>query len=202
MAIKAVIFDMGGVILRSEDETPRDILAESLGISHAELIKQVFGAESARRATVGEISQTEHWQSVADHFGLDAEALLDFQNQFWAGDRADRDLLDFIDHLRPKYATALLSNAWDGAREALTNQYDALYPFDVIIYSAEVKLAKPDPAIYHLTLEQLGVQPQEAIFVDDFIENIEAAQALGIHAVRFVSAEQAKRDVRAILNHG
>lgn len=198
-AIKAVIFDMGGVILRSEDQSPRDILAESLGITHQELIRQVFDTETARLATVGRITEEEHWQSVADHFGLDAQALTAFQEQFWAGDRADRSLLEFIDGLRPRYQTALLSNAWGGARQVLTEKYNALYPFDVIVYSAEVGLAKPDAAIYQLTLQKLGVQPQESIFVDDFIQNVEAAQALGIHAVRFLHAAQAMSDVRQIL---
>ncbi len=200
--IKAVIFDMGGVILRSEDQAPRDRLAESLGITHQELIQQVFGSETARQATVGKITEAAHWQSVADHLGLDADELIDFQNQFWAGDRADRSLLEFIDGLRPRYITALLSNAWGGARQALTEKYNALYSFDVIVYSAEVGLAKPDPAIYHFALNQLGVTAQEAIFVDDFVENIEAAAALGIHAVRFFNAEQAVQDVCAILENG
>lgn len=200
--IKAVIFDMGGVILRSEDKTPRDILAEKLGITHDELIRQVFGSETARQATVGRITEVEHWQSVAEHFGLDGQELVDFQTAFWAGDRIDKALLDFIDRLRPQYTTALLSNAWDGARQAMVEKYDALYPFDVIIYSAEVHLAKPDPAIYYLALKQVGVQPAEAIFVDDFVENVEAAAALGIHAVRFYNAEQAMSNVRAILENG
>lgn len=201
-AIKAVIFDMGGVIIRSEDQSPRDRLAESLGITHQELIRQVFGSETASLATVGRISEAEHWQSVADHFGLDAQGLADFQKEFWAGDRADRSLLKFIDDLRPQYQTALLSNAWGGARKAVTESYNALYPFDVIIYSAEVHLAKPDAAIYHLALEKLGVQPGEAIFVDDFVENIDAAQAVGIHAVRFFNAGQAMNDVLEIIRQG
>ena len=60
-------------------------------------------------------------------------------------------------------------------------------------------LVKPDPAIYHLILRKLGVAAQEAVFVDDFIENIVGAEQLGLHAIRFVSAQQAMADLRKVV---
>lgn len=199
--IRAVIFDMGGVLVRSEDEQPRQQLADWLGISPEELIRQVFVVESAQRATVGEISEQQHWRNVQAHFGLKDEQMLEFQRLFWAGDRVDRALLNFIDGLRPQFRTALLSNAWDGARAVLTEKYQALSVFDETVFSAEVRLAKPDPAIYNLILGRLGMQPHETIFVDDFVENIEAAKELGIHAIRFFHPQQAMDAVQAAL-HG
>jgi len=198
--IRAVIFDMGGVLLRSEDNQPRQQLASWLGISTEELLHQVFGGESAQRATVGEISEQQHWRNVQAHFGLNDAQMVEFQRLFWAGDRVDGKLLQFIDGLRPQLRTALLSNAWDSARTVLNQRYGALYVFDEVIFSAEVHLAKPDPAIYQLILGRLGMQPQETVFVDDFVENIEAAKQLGIHAIRFFNAQQAMDDVRAALN--
>jgi epoxide hydrolase-like predicted phosphatase len=93
----------------------------------------------------------------------------------------------------------LLSNAWSEARKETEERFHLLDVFDVQVYSAEVHLAKPDPRIYKLALERLGVQPQEAIFVDDSPENIEAAKALGIHGVRFEDSQQAHQDVIKIL---
>jgi epoxide hydrolase-like predicted phosphatase len=71
--------------------------------------------------------------------------------------------------------------------------------FDVVIFSAEVRLAKPDPRIYQLMLDKLGVQAAEAIFIDDFQENIDAAQALGIHGVHFENSLQARQTVMQII---
>jgi epoxide hydrolase-like predicted phosphatase len=72
--------------------------------------------------------------------------------------------------------------------------------FDVIVISAEEKIAKPDLRLYHLALERLEVNPAEAIFLDDFIENVDAANALGLIGVHFQSSEQAQRDIRALLD--
>ena len=72
---------------------------------------------------------------------------------------------------------------------------------DVIVISSEEKVMKPDPGIYHIALERLGVQPDEAVFVDDFQHNVEGAQALGMHAIRFVSTSQTLEDLGKLLDH-
>jgi epoxide hydrolase-like predicted phosphatase len=63
--------------------------------------------------------------------------------------------------------------------------------FDETVFSAEVGMAKPDARIYQLILNRLGVEPQEAVFVDDFIENVEGARHLGLHAIHFKNSPQA-----------
>ena len=200
VAIRAIIFDMGGVILRSRDETPRIRLAQTLGWTHEELIQFVFGSETARKATVGEITEEQHWESLRFRLGISPEEMHTFQETFWEGDFVDRELLGFIGGLRREYKTGLLSNAWSGARKAVTEKYHALDVFDISIFSAEAGCAKPDPAIYWMILNQLGVQPPEAIFVDDYTPNVEAAAALGIHAIRFINLEQVRCEVIARLD--
>jgi putative hydrolase of the HAD superfamily len=83
----------------------------------------------------------------------------------------------------------------------LTNSKPCIDAFHVAIFSCEVGLAKPDPEIYKHILRLCSTEPEEAIFVDDFIENIEAANLLGIHGVLFKNAKQAMADVTALLNH-
>ena len=70
--------------------------------------------------------------------------------------------------------------------------------FDHLTFSAEVKLVKPDPAIYQHSLNALGVTASEAIFVDDKEVNIQSARALGISAIRFQSVTQLARDLKAL----
>jgi epoxide hydrolase-like predicted phosphatase len=197
--IKAIIWDMGGVILRTEDPCPREKLAEELGITRGDLEKFVFTSQSAIQATSGEISSREHYQEIARRFKLDDEGLQNFFNDFWRGDRVDEILLEEIRNLRKQYKTAMLSNAWSEAREFLTKDFPCLEPFDVAIFSAEVKMVKPQPGIYRLMLNALGIKPGEAVFFDDFPENIVAAKILGIHAFQFISREQALADLAGIL---
>jgi len=198
--IKAVIWDMGGVLLREEDPIPREKLAAEYGISVNRLYELVFQSESSKLAGLGEISEEEHWNRVAQTIGIPPDRLGDFQTRFWAGDRVDPQLSDFISGLKGEYRTALLSNAWSGTRKALDEYYGCLDLFHHIIISAEVKLAKPDPAIYCETLQLVEVKPGEAIFVDDLQENVDAANELGIHGIRFHKADQAIADVRKLLN--
>ncbi|MEL7591929.1 MAG: HAD family phosphatase [Anaerolineaceae bacterium] len=197
--IKAVIWDMGGVLLREEDAEPRLKLAEKHNIDLEKLYQLVFNSRSAKLAGVGAISEEEHWLTVAHEVGLAKDRLSAFRNTFWSGDRVDATLIEFIQSLRPAYKTALLSNAWTGMRKALEEYYNCLWAFDAVIISAEVRLAKPDPAIYKLMLDQLQIAPQEAIFVDDLIENIQAACDLGIHGIHFRNTDQAVTEVRALL---
>jgi epoxide hydrolase-like predicted phosphatase len=122
-----------------------------------------------------------------------------FQAEFFAEDFLDEELMAFIRGVRPGLKTGLISNAWDGLREVLHMRVPIADAFDVLVISAEEKIAKPDPRIYHIALERLGVQAAEAIFLDDFIENIHAANALGLMGVHFQSSAQAQRDIRALL---
>lgn len=200
MSIHAVIFDLGGVINRTVDRGPREKLAEHAGMSYEELNRTVFDTDTAIQATLGELTTEEHWENVRRSLGFSADELSEVADYFWGGDSIDIELVDYIRSLRPQYKTGLLSNAWDDLRHYLENVWKIADAFDEIIISAEVGVAKPDPRIYQITLNRLGVRATEAIFVDDFPTNVEAASQLGIHAVRFQSTSQTLHDVEALLN--
>ncbi len=200
--IKAVIFDMGGVLLRTFDPTPRETLAQRYGVTLRQLFDIIFTSESSQQAERGEKSDADHWTWALDQLGVSPEDRADFIRQWWAGDRMDYDLLEFINNLRPAVRTGLLSNAWLGTRANITKHWGSLEPyFDVVIFSAEAGMRKPTPEFFHWLLEKLGATPEESIFVDDYSENIKAAQALGLRTVKFCSADQARQEVLAMLNH-
>jgi putative hydrolase of the HAD superfamily len=200
--IRTVIWDMGGVILRTEDWKPRIKLGQDYGFSLDGIHDFVFKSESAVEATLGKINEEDHRNAVGESLKISDPLTKEFCQRFFEGDRLDEDLVSFIRDLKPVYTTALLSNAWSGARKSLTVDKPCIDAFHVSVFSCEVGLAKPDPMIYRYLLRLCGVEPQEAIFVDDARENIEAANELGIHGVLFVNAEQAKSDVNFLLNHG
>ena len=197
--IRAVIFDMGGVILRTEDLSSRTKLAAKFGLSCRELENIVFQSPESVRAELGEFTREEHWKNMARLLKFPESELDEFQRAYWDGDAVDKELEAFIRGLRPRYKTALLSNAWEGTRiDAPVRGFTFLDAFDETIFSWEVRLRKPDPKIYRLVLDRLGVQPQEAVFVDDYFKNIEGAQAVGMHTVWFKCREDSVNELKAL----
>lgn len=199
MSIKAIVFDLGGVIVRTQDGLPRQRLASRLGITPGDLYRLIFDSETARQATLGAISMADHWLAVQQtlKLGKDGSSVLD---EFWAGDEVDFELVDYIRSLRLQFRTALLSNAWDNMRRVMEEEWGFSDAFDEIIISAEVGIAKPDERIYQYALRLLAVQPQEAIFVDDMLHNVAAAQAQGWHAIQFQSLSQVRQQIDLLVN--
>lgn len=200
MKLCAVIFDFGGVLLRTEDPSPRQQLAARLGIPREQLYRQIFDSESARKATLGKISAEAHWEAVRQALGIGEEAYQQVRDEFWAGDRLDEELIGYLRGLKPRYKTALLSNAWDDLRSVIQRNWEISDVFDEMIISAEVGIAKPDASIYRLAVDRLGVLPQEAVFVDDFIENIASARAFGLQTVHFQGSQLLYNELAGILD--
>jgi len=198
MSIKAVLFDLGGVILRTEFQAPRQHLAERLHMEYDDLVKIVFDSPTAQQASIGEVTADEHWVSVMKRLKRPDAEMQAIRDEFFAGDVIDQDLLEFLRSLRGKYKTGLISNAWDDLREYIVKEkFDDA--FDKMIISAEVKVAKPSAKIYKIALEQLKVSPSEAVFVDDFIENIEGCEKLGIKGIHFKDAESALQQLKQLI---
>jgi epoxide hydrolase-like predicted phosphatase len=196
--IKAVIFDMGGVILRTEAASARTELAKKFGMTRLELENVVFQSPESQKAELGEYTREEHWNNIARLLNFPREDQPEFQRMYWDGDREDVELVAFIRGLRKQYKTGMLSNAWHGALEQVARDHHFLSAFDVVIFSAEVHLRKPDPRIFHLMLARLGVKAGEAVFVDDFMANIEGAKTLGLKTVHFKSREGAIRELKEL----
>ncbi len=197
--LKAVIWDLGGVIVRTLDQSGRSYWENKLGLPGRRLAEIVFEGEMGRKATLGQAGPDDVWQWVIERLDLPAESRPELERDFWKGDRVDQELLQFIRGLRPRYKTGLLSNAWPDLRDVLTNVWRIADAFDEIVISAEVGIAKPDAGIYERALEGLNVAAEEAIFVDDFLENVQGARAVGMQALHFQNPSQAIRDVKAAL---
>jgi epoxide hydrolase-like predicted phosphatase len=200
--IKALISDFGGVLMRTRADGSRRALEQRLGLPPHTIEARVFNSDLSLKAMCGGASEDEVWRTLEreldlPRFGMTAQ---DLQHEFFAEDFLDEELMAFIRSMRPGLKTGLISNAWDGLREVLHTRVPIADAFDIIVVSAEEKIMKPDPRIYQLTLERLGVQAGEAIFLDDFIENIHAANALGLRGVHFQSSVQAQHDIRVLLN--
>jgi epoxide hydrolase-like predicted phosphatase len=199
MPIKAVIFDLGGVLVRTEDRGPRTQLAARLGKTYAELGMLIFDSGSSQQAQLGEITSAQHWEQVRNALNISPAELLEVRGKFWEGDSLDGKLVDYLRGLQPRYKTALLSNAWDDLRQMIEDVWQIDNAFDQLIISAEIGLVKPDLVIYQWMLAELGLEPSHAVFVDDFQHNVEGAQAAGLHAIHFRSPDQALGELQTLL---
>jgi glucose-1-phosphatase len=104
--------------------------------------------------------------------------------------------------LRPSLKTAVVSNAWPNASERCRTHWNLHEGFDELVFSCEVGLAKPDPAIYETTCERLGVPTREAVFIDDKQQNVEAAAALGMRGVLSENTQTTISAVRRLPGEG
>ncbi|MBI4770684.1 MAG: hypothetical protein HY784_09845, partial [Chloroflexi bacterium] len=156
MPIRAVFFDMGGVIIRTENLAPRRKWEQRFGLPEWGLAEIVFDNPAARRAAVGQASVEEVWAEVGRHLSLSPAELEAMRKDFWRGDVYDEDLLGFIRALRPPFKTGVISNAWPNTREAV-KRYINGNTFDAILFSAEEGVEKPGPEIYRRALGGLNI---------------------------------------------
>jgi len=199
MTIKAVFFDYGGVIQRTEFQAPRQHLAEKFGMDYDDIDKLVFGSPTARRASVGEITEETHWQEVLKRLKVPATEQKSIETEFFGGDVIDRELVEYIRSLKGKYHTGLISNAWSGMRAFLEREH-LIELFDTVVISSEVKIAKPDAEIYQLALKQAGIDAEDAIFVDDVEANIETCEQIGMMGIVFRDQKAVLRTLKKLLN--
>jgi len=187
--IKAVVFDFGGVLVRTEDQSGRIKWEQRLKLSPGDLSNTVFDSNEARQATLGQLPASAVWEHVAHTYALSQVDLDDLRQDFFAGDCIDQNLVDFLSRLRPQYKTAILSNAFSDGRAVIATTYRLEWVVDQIIISAEEKLAKPDPAFYLLACSRLGVSPREMVFGDDFPQNVAGALSVGIRAYLYKNTQ-------------
>jgi len=200
MKIRAIIFDLGGVLLRTNDFTPREQIASRLGISRHELEELVFGGESGDQAQRGEITVQQHWANLAAKIHCSDKELKSLVEEFFAKDEIDISLMDYIRKLHRSYKTGLLSNAFDDLRQIITERWHFEDAFDDMVISAEVGMVKPDVRIFQLAVEQLGVEPGQVVFVDDMQRNIEGAKQVGLMSIHFQDPQQVRLDLEQLLN--
>lgn len=183
---RALIFDFGGVLMKTVDYTPRHRWDDRLNLPHGSIERIVHNKNSWIAAQHGTMTLKDYWQDVAGQLNLNEDDLAELAHDFYSGDALDNDLITFIRERRAEgFTVALLSN---DARDNLLPKLDhhnirAL--FNPLIISSDIGVMKPDPAAYHAVLKAVNRPADETIFIDDRAENINAAQALGIHSIHY-----------------
>ncbi|HEX5502149.1 MAG TPA: HAD family phosphatase [Thermomicrobiales bacterium] len=195
MAIRAVVFDIGGVL----EVTPRTGWGERwearLGLAPGELRTRL--ADVWRAGSVGAITEADVERRTGELLGLERADVDALMADLWAEylGTLNAELATYFAGLRPRYRTGILSNSFVGAREREQARYGFGDLCDTIVYSHEEGLAKPDPRSYALACARLGVRPAEMIFLDDVDVCVAAARACGIHAILYRDTAQAIADI-------
>ena len=111
----------------------------------------------------------------------------------------DQEILAYIKKIHKSFTTVLLTNFPKHVHDFMKTDWIVDGAFDHIIASCDVKLIKPDPAIYKLTLARIGCLAEESVFIDDWEKNVKAAEKLGIIGIIYQSQSQIINDLDAIL---
>lgn len=202
MAIKAVVFDVGGVLEKVGDlDSWLESWRHRLGLEPSDFDDRMAQIDPQQLIGTGALSETEYRQRYVDSFGMgehDADVFMADMWDWYCGE-LDVELCAYAAALRPAYQTAILSNSADGARREEQRRYGFEQLVDTIFYSHEVGLAKPDKRLYQLACERLGVEPSEMVFLDNTEEIVESACRFGIHARHHRSTPDSINAINALL---
>jgi putative hydrolase of the HAD superfamily len=188
--IKAIIFDCFGVLVgRGFEETYR--IAGGDPVKDRQFIENILG-----QANLGMITDDAFHDAMMGQLGI---SLAEWRHATITAEKPNEELLTYIKTLHGKHKTAILSNANRGVVERRIGSAWIEDCFDVLVVSADVGMIKPDSAIYHHTVNLLGVETDECVFVDDKTIFTNTAQELGMKTVLYQDFNQAKAELEAIL---
>ncbi len=187
---RAVIFDCFGVFYVD----PVLAYMHDSG-SPAEIAEALHSLDE--QAALGKLTKAQ--------FDVQAGALLHeapatMERRFFQGKERNEALVAYAQNLRPRYKIGLLSNLGSDMMDGFFAPVERRNLFDEVIISGDVRLAKPDPAIFKLMCARMDVKPTEAVMIDDIEDNCAAARSLGMAAIRYGSFTQMKAELEALLN--
>jgi putative hydrolase of the HAD superfamily len=197
--IKAIIFDFGRVISAQKPLSLFHRYEDELGLEPGTINSVMFDSQAWQKALVGRKTVEEFWYEIGPELGLNSHEEIDaFRNRYWADENINANVLKLIQKLHGRYRLAVLSNAPPGLSQWLAD-WRILDFFDLVFCSGDEGVVKPDAMPFEVTLERLGVQPGEAVFIDDTMENVEAARKLGLHGILFTTAEELEDELNLLL---
>lgn len=186
--ISAVLFDYGLVLTGPPDPSARAAMRRVLGVEDPLVQAAYWRYRDAYDR--GKLSGVEYWHAVAGDVGqtLDAESLAELiaaDNALWT--QPNQPMIDWAARLqRAGITTGILSNIGDAMEAGVRNRFAWLDEFAHHTFSHRLGIAKPDAAIYLHAAKGLGVAAEEILFVDDRLENIQAARGVGMMAVQYL----------------
>lgn len=202
--VQAVIFDFGDVLYKTPDRSWMRRWQSFLNLHSDPIVEALItnpeGTPFMDDLMTGKMKAEDLYEMLAKRWHVSPFIINTIRRGLMSSRRLNIELRDFLASLRPQYQTAILSNASSDARRSFTDVYHLDRCVDTMVISAEEGIAKPDARLYEICLERLGISAAQALFLDDKLENIEAARQLGMRAVQFHNNPQALAELRAELS--
>jgi putative hydrolase of the HAD superfamily len=178
--------------------------------AYAELLR-ITGLTSARLDSFywadrhaydeGKLTGLAFWQKISRDAGLNLDQSAIEELNLWDArmwTTQNDAMLAWQQQLKKRgILTAILSNMGDNVHANMEREFDWLSQFDALVWSYQLLMAKPDPAIYRYVLKELGTRPEETLFIDDRQVNVDAADAMGMRGVLFSTVEKLRADLMA-----
>ncbi|MCL4382413.1 MAG: HAD family phosphatase [Patescibacteria group bacterium] len=175
--IKAIIFDFHDTIIKN-------------GLNPIVKREKILSLEIWQPFWRGETSEKQFWQKWAQELGKDIKWEEKTRQEYYLQSIPVEGILSLVKKLRPKYKLGLLGNCPKAFLEDAVNRFSLDKYFDMMICSGETGLMKPDPEIYLLICQKLGVIPRECLYIDDDKIKLEAAINLGMKGILFKKTPQ------------
>ena len=194
--IKGVVLDYGEVLCHHPPREKVERIAAAVGLDPRTFETRYHHGRGLYDR--GDLSPAEYWSTVAaDAVKLDDELVENLR--LWDVDMwsdVNHEMAGWMDRLRAAgYKTAVLSNMHPDMARYVRSRFDWVQRLDCPVLSCELRLIKPDRAIYDQCVERLGLRPQETLFVDDREVNVEGAREAGLVALRFESVRRLREDL-------
>jgi putative hydrolase of the HAD superfamily len=199
LALRAVVFDYGIVLTGPPDAEAWANLLRITGLPE-ERFESLYWADRPDYDE-GKLTGIGFWQKFLREAGLQPNQAMTEELNLW-----DTRLWTVEDPVMVAWQlklqqrgllTAILSNMGDDVLASVEREFDWLHRFDALVWSYQLGVVKPDPAIYRFTLTELGTLPQETLFIDDKRPNVEAARALGMQAIEYSSVKDLREELIA-----
>ncbi len=197
--IKAIIFDLGGVVFTNGSTRFIDYLNKKSHLNKDEIHSILMG-DLGNSYRLGTISKQEFWKKFIEEIGLH-ESPEELEDEWINGYELITETKDLIDELSKKYKVYFLSDNVKERVERLNKKHNFVDWFEGGIFSHEAGVKKPDPKIYQIVLEKTGVKGNEAVFIDDRPENLPPAKELGMQTILFIDPAGLKQKIHRLLKN-
>lgn len=195
--IRALILDYGGVISKPQNPDNVNNILQILSQDHNDFM-DVYRSKRENYDN-GQLSGEEYWHSILQHYGLeqnDSKVTKLIQEDIESWTQIDDSMIQFIKKNREKlHKLAIISNMTRDCLVFMKKHFQWLELFDELIFSCEFGKNKPDARIYEACLSGIEIPPQECLFADDLVENVDGAMKSGMNVIHFKSFLQFRQEL-------
>ena len=197
--IKAIIFDFGRVISAQKPVSLFRSYENDLGLEPGTINSIMFNSKSWEDALVGCKTAEQFWQEIGPHLNLNTPPEIDaFRRRYHSDEAINHSVVDLVQRLQGRRKLAVLSNSPPGLAQWLSD-WNLLHLFDTVFCSGDEGVVKPEPTAFDITLQRLEIGPEEAVFIDDTMEHVEASRKMGLQAILFTTAEALEEELADLL---